>query len=802
MDPRRELLAFAAVLAALVAGFFAESLFGGKVLSSADVLKVSASFRDGAETSYEPANRLLMDPVLQFQPWLEFNRAMIRRGRLPLWNEHAGCGTPHLANGQSAVFDPFHAIAYLGSLPDAYAWIAAARLWVAGLGMFLLARCWGFGPWGRWFCGLAFPFCGFLVVWLLFPVTSVAVWMPWLFLASERVLQGPSPRTIGALGIATALVLFGGHVQTSAHVLLAAALYVTWRLALVVRIRPGASTLGRPPLAWTMGIALGVVVAAIEVVPLGAYLARSSVWGDRAREAPSPLALARPRLLGSVCTALPYAFGSQRRGHPHLGRALGVHNLNESAGGFAGLATLVCLAPLGWSMRGRVPRAWFLAGLAAFGAMGAFGLPPVDNLLRVLPVIGVTDNRRLTLWLAFGLVLLGGIGLDSIASTARTPTRRAVWVWTAAGLLLLLGAAAVGVLEPAFSRRSIAHYTAAAARVPGANLEAYLGRARLQVQSALAFLPRYYVLAAAQLFVLAALAAFSNRGRVRPDVLCAGLIGLTMVDLVGFGFGLNPAIARADDRPPSPVVEYLRRELPPSSRALGLGEELAPNTLMRYGLSDPRNYDSVELARSLAWFAPLYEPGARALSSRREVGWQGVIRARDRLVDSAVCAVVGASPPPPGAFAQVDRVGAAWVARLEGAPWAGFATRAGGFNARREPSRIMMSYHLEKPDSIVIRETFDSGWHAELDGAPVAVDVYRGVFLAVKVPAGRHELVLQYDPAEVRIAVWTSVLGCCAVVFALTLPAPIRSTRIVIDGLGRTQAAELESVLCSSPAKH
>ena len=56
-----------------------------------------------------------MDPVLQFQPWLEFNRRMIRSGRLPLWNSLAGCGAPHLANGQSAVFDPFHLIAYLGT---------------------------------------------------------------------------------------------------------------------------------------------------------------------------------------------------------------------------------------------------------------------------------------------------------------------------------------------------------------------------------------------------------------------------------------------------------------------------------------------------------------------------------------------------------------------------------------------------------------------------------------------------------------------------------------------------------------
>src|SRR5438105_46943 len=135
MSARRELFAFSATLAALVGGFFAESLVGGKVLSPADVLFASRSFADVRGPGYEPANRLLIDPVLQFQPWLEFNRAMLRSGRLPLWNPMAGCGAPHLANGQSAVFDPFQAIAYFGRLPEAHARMAAARLWVAGLGM-------------------------------------------------------------------------------------------------------------------------------------------------------------------------------------------------------------------------------------------------------------------------------------------------------------------------------------------------------------------------------------------------------------------------------------------------------------------------------------------------------------------------------------------------------------------------------------------------------------------------------------------------------------------------------------------
>ena len=226
---RSEISVFCAFLAVCVAVFFHDTVIGGKILSPADVLLASASFRGEGARDYEPANRLLMDPVLQFQPWLEFNRTMIRNGRLPLWNGHSGCGTPHLANGQSAVFDPFHLLAYLGSTPHAYAWIAAGRLWMAGLGMFLLARSWKLGFWGRWFAGLAFPFCGFLVVWLLFPVTAVAIWMPWLFLAIDGVFHAPRGRSTGSLAVVVALVIFGGHIQTSAHVLLAGGLYALAR---------------------------------------------------------------------------------------------------------------------------------------------------------------------------------------------------------------------------------------------------------------------------------------------------------------------------------------------------------------------------------------------------------------------------------------------------------------------------------------------------------------------------------------------------------------------------------------------
>jgi hypothetical protein len=712
-----EPLRFALVLAALVVGFFHESLLGQKVLSPADVLFVSASFREVKGPDYEPYNRLLMDPVLQFQPWLEFNRSEIHAGRLPLWNPYAGCGAPHLANGQSAVFDPFHAIAYLGRLPDAYGWMAALRLWVAGLGMFLLARHWGLRPWGRWFAGLVYPFSGFLVVWLLYPVTNVAIWFPWVMLASDRVLDAPTRGRISAMALVVGASLLGGHVQTSAHLLLAAGWNMLWRFRAVG---------GRARAGWLLGMVLGIGLAAVEWLPLAEYLTRSPVWTDRAAERKPPWTLVRPRVLDVVCNALPYAFGSQRRGHPNLARGLGVHNLNESSGGFVGLATLIWLAPLAWSIR-RVPRVRWLFGLTAFGLFAGYRWPPVDNFLRALPVLNVTDNRRLSLWVAFGLSLLGGIGLDRLGAVRRG----AGWKWWAR--VWLVGAACcsvvalgVGRFGPKIAAISQAHYEHAARETPGADFEVYRRRADRQTRDTLSFIPRYYGLAAAQLAGLAAWLFLARSRRLAGNTLRAGLLGLTMIDLFGFGFGLNPAIDRADDRPLTPLIEHLRRVAPPPWRVLGVGEELPPNVCMRYGLADIRNYDSIELAVALDQFATLYPDTRGERTSRRAVTWEGVIRARDLLQQAGVRAIVAATPPPVGAFSEVERIGSVWVAHLDPGPQITsivlerkddvFVEPGSGVVDRPSPGRLTYKITDDRhtrPNAVIqfsIQETSDGNW--------------------------------------------------------------------------------------------
>jgi len=555
------------------------------------------------------------------------------------------------------------------------------------------------------------------------------------------------------------------------------------------------STRSRALIAWSLGIGLGLGIAAVEVVPLGFYLTKSPVWGDRERERSSPWTVVKPRVLDAACTALPYLYGSQRRGQPNMAKALGVYNLNESAGGFAGLATLIWLAPLAWSARRAQPEVRFLVALTAFGLLGAFRLPPVDNLLRALPVLGVTDNRRLTLWVAFGLVSLGAIGLDRLANV-RIDRGWAFWGWSwvAASVALLALASGVGQFGTSIRARALDHYARASEVTPGADREVYLARADRQTREALDFVPRYLALASAQGIVLAWLLGSIRRHRIGDNQGRAALLGLTMLDLFGFGYGLNPAIDRVDDRPTTRLIDRLRDKVGTTGRIIGLGAELPPNTLMRYGLLDARNYDSVELTRNLDWLDPLYDPDVEARSSRREITWSRVLEARDRLAEAGVRAVVAPTPPSPS-FSRSEQVGSVWIAWLDARPLIeSEGSRDPVEVVVNEPGQIVVRTDSDRESRVIVRQTFDPGWRGEVDGRPVEVEPYLGTFLSLRFPAQSHQVTFKYDPLEVRFALIVSSIAALVAVFTLTDFGIFRFTRIVLRRLGRTQALGLESI--------
>ena len=69
---------------------------------------------------------------------------------------------------------------------------------------------------------------------------------------------------------------------------------------------------------------------------------------------------------------------------------------------------------------------------------------------------------------------------------------------------------------------------------------------------------------------------------------------------------------------------------------------------------------------------------------------------------------------------------------------------------------------------MIIRDTWDPGWTALVDGKPAAVERDRDTFLAVAVPPGDHRVELAYQPAEVKWGLALTALGGCGAILALT----------------------------------
>ncbi len=178
------------------------------------------------------------------------------------------------------------------------------------------------------------------------------------------------------------------------------------------------------------------------------------------------------------------------------------------------------------------------------------------------------------------------------------------------------------------------------------------------------------------------------------------MFGLVLIDLAGLGFGVNGAIAAEEQRSHEPpVIARLRQQMKPGGRAVGLGEEIPPNVLMRFGLRDIRNYDSIELERSLRWFTPLYDRTG-PITSRSEITWERVVANLELLRESGVDAVVAASPPPEHSFARTERVGRVWVAWLDGLPWAEAKSPRAVLEVGREDGGARIRVHSEGATSL------------------------------------------------------------------------------------------------------
>ncbi len=710
-------------------------------------------------------------PALQFVPWRQLAFEELLAGRLPTWNPYLGAGAPLLANYQTALFYPPNWLGLI--LPDAQAMSLVALLHVvwAGLGMWLFVGALGLPPFGRGISTLAYALGGTLMARLgSYPTADAGAWLPWLFWIVHRLTIRRRGRDVGGLALIFAMQLLAGHAQTVWYSLMGVGLYGLWQIAWVQRrdaFRRRAGTV----LLIGAAFALGVAIAAIQIIPTAEYLAESQRSGGLNYATLTNLSYHPARL---ITLFSPNFFGT-----PADGSYITQGIYFEDAAYIGFIPMISALAAInGWRRKrnqldehptfASVPIWIMLALLALFFAAGKHN-PVFHFLYDYVPTFNAFREPVRWLILAeFGLAVLAGIGTGHWG--------RGKWVvfWSrlaAAGGGAMAIMALVGLEVVKFDSHNL--------RVLAWGL-VVLGCG----------------IAGAALFTLTQPVEPS---RLSPRAWRIGVLVLVALDLAWMADGLNPTVSadffrqQKTDRAPGRIFWYedyrydvtfgsdkddpvqidgyfdltdyrratrqwraVRASLLPNINlldrvpSLNNNDPLLPSYHSQY-------IDLIEAAGEQAG-ALLQAAGVTQVYGKVPTGWQGENPATAPTGDGSTAWVVPQAEWS-GSDTAIDAAlrDPAWDPRhtaiLAGQPAAaetGPQLTTGQVTViENDPARRRYHVSTDGAGFLVISETWYPGWTVKVNGQPTRLYRANLAFQAVAVPAGEADITLTY-----RITHW------------------------------------------------
>jgi hypothetical protein len=796
----RENFTAACVLALFLLIFFGNAIFTGKALVAAGNIFVQPFYQQYAPSGFTRApNILLDDQHVQFYPQHHFVEQGLHKGEMPLWNPHVLLGVSVNGTAINGVFYPWNL--FLAFLPlTVVLWLRAfLNLWIAGFFTFLFVHRLGGGRAGAYLSAISFMFCGFLVVWLGHPHVNAAVWLPVLLYLAELSITSPRFREIyvGLTGVVISLVFFAGHMETAFEVCL------VWFLFYLVRCYQveGRSRIGGNFIIALGGIALGVLLAAVQILPFLEWLRLSAEFAARnasrfvffnwhhLEQLPSLIGLYLPNFLINpsqidfplICM-VPWG------------------NFNEVAL-YLGILPLI-IGIQGFASERKKNKMIFLFGAGALFFLCLALRMPVFDWINQLPVFNIFAPRRWRLVFDFGMAVVAGLTLDLwVAQLADNKSRQKIVRFLVVfGVLAVVGVVVVNLIMSCFKQPILTYgqaYAKAkylAASIHSRPLDQVLADVALLFDRVLnyfsllnwrLYFPGLVLIAAAGLIV-----ALSKK-RIERTTFKYGILALTLLDLFVVGIGYTPVISPKDLYPNTPAIEFLKKDQS-IFRILPVRTEWVSNAPMVYNISEmggadlPTKYyeeftDAIDGKDSQGFkFFTAQSANSRLIDlmnvkyivttnkfspeSGRNIRlcWQkdGVYIYENQKVLSRAFIVHKVS-----VIDEHELIQALRSSSFDPAKEVLFTERGVDdisdteVNVGREsvdiltykPKHIALRARSRSPGILVVSDAYYPGWRAYLDKKEVPIYRANGAMRAVKLPAGEHEVDFRYQPASIYI---------------------------------------------------
>jgi hypothetical protein len=516
------------------------------------------------------------DGIVHAFPHLALLGRALAAGELPLWNPYEFSGFPWLATGQAGVLYPPNWIAALLPAPRAMSLVVLSTYLIAGAGTYRLARHLGAPPLAATVGGYTYALSGFMIAHLGHtPMINAAAWLPWVFLAVERLRSRMRWPWFAASAGFVALQVAAGHFQVPVYGGLAVAIYVLVAGGEVPGWRARVGWLGRVGLAGMTG----GLLAAVQILPaleLAGESARARITYEFFSEYALPVRelslLLFPYLLGGAPPPSPFPA-------PYSGR-WGLTELTGYAGVFP--FALAVSASIALWRQPRV-RGWAVVGVTTLVLALGPGTP-VHRLLFIVPGYNqfrVPARHLMSFGLAVGILAALALGrmLDRQAEGMRRDASRCAG-GVAAGMGLIAVAILVrpGLLEPVLPPSP----AGAPAWGPGLWVPLGLAGLTLLVVGLLRRTQSLPVQGLALVLTLVDLGSFGQfyEWRVYPSLSSLGQVSAPVAFL-----------QRAAEDPPRRIFTAVR-EFPGDFAPLGM-----PMFVAIHGLESANGYDPLILSR-------------------------------------------------------------------------------------------------------------------------------------------------------------------------------------------------------------
>ncbi len=432
--PLTSIALIAAVLFAL--GSVGSPLLGAKVYGPTDELVNLNPYYQAGYANTPVANAFLDDIYTAQLPNEQIYGESVRAGHPAGWNPYVSGGAPLGSVPSFALWSPV-SLPYL-LLP---AWLAPAygkvlEVLCAIVGSYLFLRRIRVGVPAAIVGGTIYASSGFLDVWIHFPQTRVAVFIPWVFWAAERLVTRRTATDAVLLAIPIASMVLGGFPAVTALALLTAGLYFLVRVIAEYRdqLRTALKVIGAA--AASMVAAVGLTAA--QLLPfLGFY--PHFLIENREQSTDAHLSLT-----ALVTTFAPYTFGGPAWKATQPVWYLPPTNIIETMS-YLGSATVVLVVAgvaLAGSGRSLLPRGvWvFLVAASAAWLVAIYVEGPM-HVLRYLPIFSFNFIGRARSVLFFTLAMLAALGFELVLrGRVAKPSPRgrlgSLLVWVGAGAAL------------------------------------------------------------------------------------------------------------------------------------------------------------------------------------------------------------------------------------------------------------------------------------------------------------------------------------------------------------------------------